>query len=154
MSPWTVSWAFTGAAQCNAGSVSGGGLPVGVGKTAIGVALVRVQESRRPDRLFADPYAEAFLAAAPRAFEVEQRAAAAGTGDMASWGAAFSSHAVTRTRFFDDYLLAATEAGIRQVVLLAAGLDTRAFRLPLARGRAPVRVGPARRAGVQGSRPD
>ncbi|SDY90669.1 Leucine carboxyl methyltransferase [Modestobacter sp. DSM 44400] len=48
---------------------------------------------------------------------------------MASWGAAFWSHAVIRTRFFDDYLLAATAGGIRQVVLLAAGLDTRAFRL-------------------------
>jgi methyltransferase (TIGR00027 family) len=37
--------------------------------------------------------------------------------------------AVIRTRFFDDYLLAACTAGCRQVVLLAAGLDTRAFRL-------------------------
>lgn len=34
-----------------------------------------------------------------------------------------------RTRFYDDYLTAATAAGSRQVVLLAAGLDTRAFRL-------------------------
>ena len=48
---------------------------------------------------------------------------------MASWGAAFWSHAVIRTWFFDDYLLAATAGGIHQVVLLAAGLDTRAFRL-------------------------
>jgi methyltransferase (TIGR00027 family) len=36
---------------------------------------------------------------------------------------------VIRTRFFDDYLLDATAHGIRQVVLLAAGLDTRAYRL-------------------------
>jgi methyltransferase (TIGR00027 family) len=36
-------------------------------------------------------------------------------------------HVVVRTRFYDDYLLA---AGCRQVVLLAAGLDARAFRLP------------------------
>jgi methyltransferase (TIGR00027 family) len=41
----------------------------------------------------------------------------------------FFFHGVIRTRFFDDYLLAATTAGCRQVVLLAAGLDTRAFRL-------------------------
>ena len=34
-----------------------------------------------------------------------------------------------RTRFFDDYLLAAASSGCRQVVLLAAGLDARAFRL-------------------------
>lgn len=107
--------------------MSDGGLPAGVGKTALGVAAVRAAESRRADRLFDDPYAEAFLAAAPGAFDIEQRA---GAGEMASWGAAFSSHAVTRTRFFDDYLLAATAGGIGQVVLLAAGLDTRAFRLP------------------------
>jgi methyltransferase (TIGR00027 family) len=36
---------------------------------------------------------------------------------------------VLRTRFFDDFLLAAVGDGCRQVVLLAAGLDTRAFRL-------------------------
>jgi methyltransferase (TIGR00027 family) len=79
--------------------------------------------------LFNDPYAEAFLMAAPGAFDVEQRAAEAEAGDMASWGAAFWSHAVIRTRFFDDYLLDATARGICQVVLLAAGLDTRAYRL-------------------------
>jgi len=107
--------------------VSDGAVPTGVGKTALGVAAVRAAESRRADRLFNDPYAEAFLAAAPGAFDLEQRTEA---GQMASLGAAFASHAVTRTRFFDDYLLAATAGGIGQVVLLAAGLDTRAFRLP------------------------
>jgi methyltransferase (TIGR00027 family) len=63
-------------------------------------------------------------------FNREQRAAAAHVGDMAGWGAAFWSHAVVRTRFFDDYLADAAGGGIRQVVLLAAGLDTRAYRLP------------------------
>jgi O-methyltransferase involved in polyketide biosynthesis len=37
----------------------------GVGKTALGVAVVRARESRRDDRLFADPYAQAFLDAVP-----------------------------------------------------------------------------------------
>ena len=114
--------------------MSSSGLPVGVAKTALGVAMVRAQESQRDDRLFKDPYAEAFLIASPGAFDAEQRAAEAGAGDMAPWGAAFWSHAVTRTRFFDDYLLDATAHGIRQVVLLAAGLDTRAYRLPWPRG--------------------
>jgi methyltransferase (TIGR00027 family) len=41
---------------------------------------------------------------------------------------------VIRTRFFDDYLLDATARGIGQVVLLAAGLDTRAYRLLWPRG--------------------
>jgi hypothetical protein len=44
--------------------------------------------------------------AAPGAFDMEQRAAKAGAGDMGSWGATLLwSHAVIRTRFFDDYLL-------------------------------------------------
>ncbi|TXS46171.1 SAM-dependent methyltransferase [Streptomyces sp. uw30] len=37
--------------------------------------------------------------------------------------------AVVRTRFFDEHLLTASRSGCRQVVLLGAGLDTRAFRL-------------------------
>jgi methyltransferase (TIGR00027 family) len=109
--------------------MTGGDVPTGVGKTALGVAMVRAEESRRSDRLFDDPYAAAFLAAAPGVFEREQRAATAGVGDTAAWGAAFWSRAVIRTRFFDDYLLDAVQRGIRQVVLLAAGLDTRAYRL-------------------------
>jgi methyltransferase (TIGR00027 family) len=42
---------------------------------------------------------------------------------------ALAFHVIIRTRYFDDYLLAAAAAGCAQVVLLAAGLDTRAFRL-------------------------
>ena len=103
--------------------------PSGVGKTALGVAAVRAQESQRPDSLFDDPYAQAFLDAAPGAFAAEH-ATANDRRPMAALGAAFAFHGVLRTRFFDDYLLTATTAGCAQVVLLAAGLDTRAFRLP------------------------
>ena len=39
-----------------------------------------------------------------------------------------------RTRFFDEQLVEAVSAGCRQVVLLAAGLDARAFRLPWPNG--------------------
>jgi len=104
----------------------------GVGKTALGVAMVRARESRRADRLFDDPYAQAFVDAAPGAFPEEPKTAGelAALGPMASLGALFYAHGVIRTRFFDDYLTAATAAGCSQVVLLAAGLDTRAFRLP------------------------
>ncbi len=96
-------------------------VPDGVGRTALGVARIRATESRRPDRLFEDPYASGFVAAAPGALP-ENRGP---TG----LGAALSFQVVIRTRFFDDYLLAACAAGHHQVVLLAAGLDTRAFRL-------------------------
>jgi O-methyltransferase involved in polyketide biosynthesis len=99
----------------------------GVGETALGAAMMRARESLRPDRLFDDPYADAFVAAAPEAFA--DGPADSDNGALAALEAAFSSAVVVRTRFYDDYLLAACAAGCRQVVLLAAGLDTRAFRL-------------------------
>ncbi|MQA98532.1 MAG: SAM-dependent methyltransferase [Streptosporangiales bacterium] len=104
----------------------------GVAKTALGVAMVRARESLRDNRLFNDPYAQKFLDAAPRAFLEEPTSAKelAALGPLASLGAVFAFHGVLRTRFFDDYLLTATTAGCAQVVLLAAGLDTRALRLP------------------------
>ncbi|WP_156298533.1 class I SAM-dependent methyltransferase [Mycobacterium paragordonae] len=42
----------------------------------------------------------------------------------------FANAMAIRTRFFDDFFRSATDAGIRQAVILAAGLDSRAFRLP------------------------
>lgn len=39
-----------------------------------------------------------------------------------------------RTKFFDDYFVAAGNSGIRQAVILAAGLDSRAYRLPWSDG--------------------
>lgn len=86
--------------------------------TAKVMAAVRAIESQRPDALFVDPFAEqlagsdAIQAAIPKVEEYEKL------------GEPFVS---VRTRFFDDFL---TNCGdIRQVVLLGAGLDTRAFRL-------------------------
>lgn len=86
--------------------------------TARWTAAVRAAETTRDDRLFADPWA----------------AALAGT-DGAAWFAGRPPGSTLpiaiRTRYFDDWLRAvAIEGGIRQVVLLAAGLDTRAYRLP------------------------
>jgi methyltransferase (TIGR00027 family) len=92
----------------------------GVSATALGVAAVRAAESERTDRLFDDPLAAAFVAAAPP-FEhpgLDERTAAA-----------LAAHVIIRTPFYDAQLLAACAAGCRQVALLAAGLDTRAFRL-------------------------
>jgi methyltransferase (TIGR00027 family) len=105
----------------------------GVSRTALGVAAARARESVRDDRLFHDPYAQRFLDAVPDAFP-EQAKDRYELGPIATVGAMFSFHVALRTRFFDDYLLAATVAGCPQVVLLAAGLDTRALRLPWPRG--------------------
>jgi methyltransferase (TIGR00027 family) len=98
-------------------------VPGGVGRTALGMARVRAEESVRPDRLFDDPYARAFVDAAPGALP---DGAAPGGGLMAG----VLHGAVIRTRFYDEALLDACAGGCRQVVIVAAGLDSRAFRLP------------------------
>jgi len=101
-----------------------------VSRTAIGVALVRAVESQRPDRLFDDPFAGQFLAAAPN--YVNQRAERArsfGATGPSPMSVALAAHIAVRTRFYDTYLLQAAAEGCRQVVLLAAGLDARAYRL-------------------------
>ncbi|MEU9044742.1 MULTISPECIES: SAM-dependent methyltransferase [unclassified Kitasatospora] len=89
-----------------------------VSRTSLSVARVRAYESARPDPLFVDPYAAAFVTAAA----LPLPAAGQGSG----LARALVAHGILRTRHYDDRLLAA-EAD--QVVLLAAGLDTRAYRL-------------------------
>jgi methyltransferase (TIGR00027 family) len=42
---------------------------------------------------------------------------------------AMNEQIAVRTRFFDDFFTAATDSGIGQAVILASGLDTRAYRL-------------------------
>jgi methyltransferase (TIGR00027 family) len=95
----------------------------GVGGTSLGVARARAWESRRPGGLFDDPYAQAFVAASPPP-------ASPPPARPGGSRARLAFHVIIRTRFYDDYLMGACEAGCRQVVLLAAGLDTRAYRLP------------------------
>lgn len=107
-------------------------IPPGVGRTALGVARLRAAESARPDRLFDDPLATAFAAAAPDDSEPDaapDSRPAESSGPAGIPGGRLGFHVVIRTRFYDDYLLAAAAAGCRQVVLVAAGLDCRAFRL-------------------------
>jgi methyltransferase (TIGR00027 family) len=79
---------------------------------------MRATEGARADRLFDDQFAGVFVSAAGGG-GVAQPAAPPGTSEFLA----------IRTRFFDDRARAACSAGIRQVVLLAAGLDCRAFRL-------------------------
>src|SRR3712207_6608860 len=86
------------------------------------MAAARARESGRPYRLFNDPLAAAL--AGPEGFAwLERMEPVPGFGGPALY-------VVVRTRFFDDFLLyACWGAGVRQVVLLAAGMDARAFRL-------------------------
>ncbi len=86
------------------------------------MAAARARESERLDRLFDDPLAAAL--AGPEGFAWLERMEAAARSNSPGL------YPVIRTRFFDDFLLDTCKAsGIRQVVLAAAGLDTRAFRL-------------------------
>ncbi len=93
----------------------------GVGATGLAIAAIRAAETARPDRLFADPLAAVFAAAAgldPDPPPGDRRAAA-----LRVW-------VVGRTVFLDDLLAEASQHGCGQVVLLGAGFDARAFRLP------------------------
>ncbi|MFI6642885.1 class I SAM-dependent methyltransferase [Streptomyces sp. NPDC050504] len=105
------------------------GVSGGVGLTALLVAAARAIETHRHDSLAADPYAEHFVRAAPASAHWPVRAEQAGGGDDDPLWGRFARYFGLRTRVLDDFLLHAVRAGARQVVLLGAGLDTRAFRL-------------------------
>lgn len=96
--------------------------------TAIATAVTRAMESRRADRLFDDPLAERFVAGAGQTPALP-RQESTGRGEVDGFWPWFATFAPVRTRFFDDCIRHACEAGCRQVVILAAGLDARAFRI-------------------------
>ena len=107
-----------------------------VGATALGVASARAAETESENPLISDPYARVFLDAAgdgvwnwhagpqlpAELIELEP--------DLPVQMQAMVGYMASRTAFFDTFFLNATQAGIRQVVILAAGLDSRSWRLP------------------------
>lgn len=107
----------------------------GVGITALGTAGLRAMDGHHAQPLVSDPYGAAFVAAAasqlPGKIPVTPEEAAA---DADFPWSGLGDYVAVRSRFFDDFAAATTAAGLRQVVLLAAGLDTRAFRLDWAPG--------------------
>lgn len=106
----------------------------GVGSTALFVAAARALAARQPEPVAVDPLADVFL----RAVGGEWAELIDGAPEQTSehplrgseFGRNFTDYQGARTKYFDDYLLAACADGIRQVVILAAGLDSRAYRLP------------------------
>jgi methyltransferase (TIGR00027 family) len=105
-----------------------------VGATATMVAAARAMATRAERPLITDPYAEPLVRAvgvdvlvrlANGDLTPEQLGDAAGT-DMHR----LAQGMAVRTVFFDDFFLAATRSGITQAVILASGLDSRAYRLP------------------------
>lgn len=90
-----------------------------VGRTALAVAVCRGLESERDDPWFTDPVGQAILRVRP---DAAQRI----SPGLLAWISA-------RTRFLDELVLAAA-TGPTQLVIPAAGLDIRAYRLPLPAG--------------------
>lgn len=99
-----------------------------VGLTSRWVAAARARESERADRLFDDPLAAA--PAGPEGFAWLNRMEPVTLPGAPGPGLGPGLYVTVRTRFFDDFLLGASRSiGTRQVVLVAAGMDARAFRL-------------------------
>jgi methyltransferase (TIGR00027 family) len=108
-----------------------------VGATATMVAAARAMASKTERPLINDPYAEPLVRAvglelftklatgelSPADLEDESDGSPAGVQRM-------TDNMAVRTKFFDEFFIDATNAGIRQAVILASGLDARAYRLP------------------------
>jgi len=94
-----------------------------VSDTARWVAVYRAWETARPDALFRDPLADRLAGERGRAI-----AAATPRAAVTGWSA------ITRTRLIDDLVLDSIAHGCDRVLNLAAGFDTRPYRLALPRG--------------------
>src|SRR5580704_2303138 len=104
-------------------------------RTAEHMAFFRALESQRPprQRLFHDPYAACFLS--PGFRKALRVASIPVLGRAIPWLADIivpgaRSSGIARTRWIDDALVEALARNIRQVVILGAGFDCRAFRIP------------------------
>src|SRR5580658_4664568 len=107
-----------------------------VGATALGVAAARAAETASDHPLINDPFARVFIDAAGKgmwsvyadpdvtAKLVEMEPGVEKNHQM------MVDFMATRTAFFDEFFLGAADAGVRQVVILASGLDARSWRLP------------------------
>jgi methyltransferase (TIGR00027 family) len=120
---------MAGIAQQNTDVQGEEGVAGGVGLTALMVAAARAIETHRQDSLAQDDYAEHFVLAAPACAGWPVRIQQVPDGDANPLWGRFARYFGLRTRVFDDFLLGAVNEGARQVVLLGAGLDARAFRL-------------------------
>jgi methyltransferase (TIGR00027 family) len=109
-----------------------------VGATATFVASGRAMATKDPRGLINDPFAEPLVRAVGLDFftkmmdgELDLDAIEDATPERIQ---AMIDGMAVRTKYFDDYFISATETGVRQAVILASGLDARAYRLPWAAG--------------------
>jgi methyltransferase (TIGR00027 family) len=103
-----------------------------VGTTAVMVALARAAETGSAEPLIRDEYAE-LLVSTPELSELRERILSLWRRDDDPDAMTFQQmidYQAVRTHFFDEFFTAAAAFGVRQHVILAAGLDSRAYRLP------------------------
>lgn len=96
--------------------------------SALAVALARRSGSHADCPLFDDPYAQVFIDAAV------SRGCQLPTDETAARINGIANYASSRTKWFDEYFIAAGAHGLEQMVIMAAGLDARAWRLPWVSG--------------------
>lgn len=96
-----------------------------VGYTALMVAAWRALHAIDPQPVVRDEYAKHFIAASEDPYFTGLLA----NPDTSEGATAFPRLYGVQTRFFDEFFMSATGRGIRQAVIVAAGLDSRAFRL-------------------------
>ncbi|MBY0441364.1 MAG: class I SAM-dependent methyltransferase [Mycobacteriaceae bacterium] len=105
-----------------------------VGATATLVATTRAMATRADQPLINDPFAEPLVRAVgvdvlTRLAAGELDAADLDTDGVSAGMQRMVDSIAVRTKFFDEFFLEATQSGIRQAVILASGLDARAYRL-------------------------
>lgn len=109
-----------------------------VGATATMVAVGRAIASTDEHGLIDDPWAAPLVRAVGIEAFTMMVDGTLNIADVAPEAAAQVKSNIdemaVRTKFFDDYFVGAGESGVRQAVILAAGLDSRAYRLPWADG--------------------
>ncbi|QEN12780.1 class I SAM-dependent methyltransferase [Mycolicibacterium sp. ELW1] len=105
-----------------------------VGATATAVAAGRALATQDPRQLVNDPFADPLVRAVGIDFftkMIDGELDTSAFGDLAPERVQSMIDAMgVRAKFFDDYFISATGTGIRQAVILASGLDARAYRLP------------------------
>jgi methyltransferase (TIGR00027 family) len=105
-----------------------------VGATATFVAVGRAMASRDPRGLINDPFAEPLVRAVGVDFFTKMMDGELDIDAIENVSPvriqAMTNGMAVRTKYFDDYFVNATGAGVRQAVILASGLDSRAYRLP------------------------
>ncbi|HSS26243.1 MAG TPA: class I SAM-dependent methyltransferase [Mycobacterium sp.] len=114
-----------------------------VGATALGVAASRAVETAGPNPLIRDDFARVLVSSAGPAWARLADAELAWLDGDAHGQRAHRlgiDYQAVRTHFFDRYFADAVRAGLRQVVILAAGLDARACRLNWPAGTAVYEI--------------